>query len=210
MKERPILFSASMVKAILAGRKTQTRRIMRPQPEQLMLKDADGVERLHWCIDHSNPKKRAAWPVGDPPFWTNGAYGKAGDRLWVKETWGVVNSLDYLKPSKLPTGIPVTYRASSFHPNDPSMKWRPGMFMPRWASRITLEIRDVRIQRLQDITEDDAKAEGAPMGYTGPYSFHQRFNHWGGFMALWSSINDEGSWDANPFVWVIAFDLVQP
>lgn len=201
MKERPILFSAQMVRAILAGRKTQTRRIMRPQPEQLMLKDASGVERLHWCIDHSNPKKRAAWPVGDPPFWTNGAYGKAGDRLWVKETWGVVNSLDYLKPSKLPTNVPVIHRASSFHPNDPSMKWRPGMFMPRWASRITLEITDVRVQRLQEISEEDGRAEGRSMKPGDPAGY---------FPETWEAINGEGSWDANPWVWVIAFDLVQP
>ena len=87
---------------------------------------------------------------------------------------------------------------------------RPSIFMPRWASRITLEITEVRVQRVQEIGDEDAQAEGCAMGYDGPYSFHQGFNFRGGFMALWDSINAKRGfgWDANPWVWAISFKKV--
>lgn len=184
MKERPILFSGPMVRAILDGRKTQTRRI---------IKNPD----FYGC------------PTGDCPHWNQKEcdaamakscpYGKPGDRLWVKETF--VAPVD---------GKPV-YRASIPYGNlDCHFKpWRPSIFMPRKASRITLEITSIRVERLNDISEEDAKAEGAeiqketPGGWVicGPRIGSYRE----GYRWLWEQINGADSWDANPWVWVIEF-----
>lgn len=159
MKERPILFSGPMVRAILDGRKTQTRRVVKPR--QGMLDDWTGLP----C-----------------------PYGKPGDRLWVRETC-------YFEQ---PHGE-VIYRADpgsekALDPEFTGLRWRPSIHMPRWASRITLEIVNVRVERLQDIRVDDARAEGV----TAKWPVH-------GFRNLWQSINGFGSWDANPWVWVVEF-----
>lgn len=159
MKERPILFSAPMVKALLAGKKTQTRRVVSPQPEFTQIHEWKGEtvydgEGRAWC-----------WRghcFGDGPSVQMpelSPYGAPGDRLWVKETFTHITG----------NGIRTWYRADG-EPQDSKgnvipteaglPRWRPSIFMPRHESRVTLEITDVRVQRLQDITEEDAKAEG--------------------------------------------------
>jgi hypothetical protein len=190
MKEHPILFSAPMVRAILDGSKTQTRRVVKPQP------DEDGLARLiatgEW---HDTSASAYRCPYGIP-----------GDRLWVRETFNGNAEVGY------------AYRATE--PDMNGCPWRPSIFMPRRASRILIEITDVRVQRLQDISEDDARAEGAafhdgrPIGHHG---WRHDINHGvvystarESFAWLWKSINGAGSWDANPWVWVINFRRLQP
>lgn len=185
MKERPILFNGPMVRAILEGRKTQTRRIAK-EPKVIKVVDSK-------------------W-VSDGISWGPSPYGQVGDRLWVRETWATLNDRE------------VVYRASSEKNilNVPSVKWKPSIHMPRWASRITLEITNVRVERLQDISEEDAKAEGAEqmhiddLGQT--WKTHRR-----GFEKLWTEIYGDSeevrlddrarfsTWDANPWVWVYEF-----
>lgn len=182
MKERPILFSASMVNAILDGRKTQTRRIMKPQPTTNPFWGCAGSKGFGF-FDDLKPIK--------------GPYGKPGDRLWVRETFGIVDSLEGARS--------FVYRAEGW--KDPSglFKWRPSIHMPRLASRIQLEITSVRVERLKAISEVDAVAEGAPCGSC---CAPQEGSHKAGFAQLWESINGSGSWNANPWVWVIEFKRV--
>lgn len=185
MKERPILFSAPMVRAILEGRKTMTRRVVKNKCA------------LSWLL-----------PTGfTPEFVTNSEnhlcpYGQVGDRLWVRETFG---QCDRVVPH-------VIYRADGESPN-PDFKWKPSIFMPRKYSRITLEMTNVRVERLQDISEEDAKAEGIeqidglwknylPEGILGWISIDDPRES---FRTLWTSINGPESWNANPWVWVVEF-----
>lgn len=197
MSDRPILMSAPMVRAILAGTKTQTRRVVKPQPFRdpsthgyqwhggaALLRAGYGARYVHTNLE---PMKRAVMKCCP--------YGQPGDRLWVRETWAKWG-VDYQGgegPSKHEEPI---YRADG-DPWDERDKWRPGMFMPRWASRITLEATGVRVERLQDISEADAMAEGCetehPDTAVGAYEW------------LWESIHGPGSWDANPWVWVVSF-----
>jgi len=182
MKERPILMSAPMVRAILAGTKTQTRRV------------AKG-EALRWLVrDGFTPGF-----VADPGNRLC-PYGQPGDRLWVREShWWFKDEHDpvtgYFPPPL--TIEDVEYRADG---EKPGRAWRPSIHMPRWASRITLEVTSVRVERLQDISEADAISEGIPTSDVSPPDAC-RF----AYRLLWESINGPGSWDANPFVWVVSF-----
>ena len=218
MKERPILFNASMVRAILKGRKTQTRRVIKPQPVL-------GKPWKHgWIVDPD---------VMDIPI-AYCPHGIPEDRLWVRETWATIATYDYLKPSVIPNGEarrPVIYYAA--HPesaawNSPNRgKVRPSIFMPRWASRIMLEVTGVRVEQVQEISEKDARAEGLE-SYSSSYGsgsasfpiqIYKAFPEKdGGFLratrafeALWDSINAKRGfgWDANPWVWVIEFEAVR-
>ena len=194
MRERPILFSAPMVRAILAGTKTQTRRVVKAR------KDCDfGCELApHELAGEANG--------GD----FRNAYCAPGDRLWVREAWCTSAAFDKTAPKELPKDAPITYLAGG--PHHRFSRYRPPMFMPRWASRITLEVTGVRVERLQDISEADAIAEGIakpagsqfwhadPRGSSLPGGTPQ----WA-FRNLWESINGPGSWDANPWVWVVEF-----
>lgn len=176
MSDRPILFSAPMIRALLAGTKTQTRLAWRVQPPP-------GV-RIGWTPDSKTP------------------YGQVGDRLWVRETWAVSHALDHLKPREVPQGAGLVYYAAT--ENLGGLLKRPSIFMPRWASRITLEITGVRVERLQAISEADARAEGVE-----PAATHNRpgaiATCFGAYSVLWESINGPGSWDANPWVWCVSF-----
>ncbi len=174
MKERPILFSAPMVRAILDGSKTQTRRVVKLQtPKAASISD--------FCVDGIR--------VGRCP------YGQPGDRLWVREAWADCDKL-------------VRYYATDdVHP---LRKKRPSIHMPRWASRITLEVTGVRVERLQDISFSDARAEGIVVQPDGGWgladSTHYHFtdprvSYW----SLWEAINGPGSVDANPWVWVVEY-----
>lgn len=193
MKERPIQFSAPMVLALLDGTKTQTRRIMKSPPHHL-----DG-----------------GVPFGDPPAWAmrEGAaagsavmrcpYGKRGDRLWVREAWRTVEVADPLPPRELDAAYRLWREADA--PHQPGYgKLRPGMHMPRWAGRITLEVTGVRVERLQDISRGDAMSEGCPFP-----NMAQGDDPRAWFRDLWNSINGAGAWDANPWVWVVEFKRLE-
>lgn len=218
MKERPILFSAPMARAILSGHKTQTRRVVKwPAIPQRHDPDYDAhvlVDGWPWLHVHPgdglNLEKKLACP-----------YGSAGDRLWVKETWrerGSAQREDGRIP-KCATGIygpgDCWFAATDHEWEGP---WRPSIFMPRWASRITLAIVDVAAERLNSISEEDAKAEGcAPkIWITSPLSAGamgargERGTCKDSYRDLWNDINGAGSWDANPWVWVITFKRIAP
>ena len=189
MKERPILFSGPMVRVILDGRKTMTRMVVKPQP----------------TVDHGLVFEGIALgkfgAVSDSVIAC--PYGTIGDRLWVRETWATTE-----QAGVHPSDAEILYRAT-----DPDWetwdgwRWSPSIFMPRWASRLTLRIMSVSVERVQDITEADAKAEGVvPVPGTEGNSHSYRWP----FCLLWDSINAGRGfgWDANPWVWVIGFEVV--
>ncbi|MBX5532678.1 hypothetical protein ISE23_28050 [Pseudomonas aeruginosa] len=210
-RERPILFNDQMVRAILEGRKTVTRRVMKPQPDF-----------LGSMVDPNTPFKtldaglhaRITCPYGEP-----------GDRLWVREAWAADAQVDAIAPRDLSQGEPIWFPADlSVRQTGCSMiskgRGRPSIHMPRWASRILLEITAVRVERLQDISEDQAEAEGtqgcvpycqSPYDSDGaPACDCMNLTYKESFQALWSSINGAASWDANPWVWVVEFKRVTP
>lgn len=160
MTDRPILFSTEMVQAILEGRKSQTRRVIKPQPPE-------GLKWMGWVIGTSGDDKNlgaACWvdefPLSKKEHYAKCPYGQPGDRLWVRETW-LEDHIPELNPNE--HGC-IHYKANGYtHQiiiDGWKGCWRPSIFMPRWASRITLEVVSVRVERVQDISEEDAKAEG--------------------------------------------------
>lgn len=194
MKERPIPFSAPMVRAILAGIKTQTRRVVKPQPE------AEHGGEPYWFVGgyrawiyrRTTDLLRKGGNVLPCP------YGQPGDRLWVREAWKAHTTFDHLPPRDIPQSH-VWYMADDSYKAE--SRFRQGMFMPRWASRITLEFTAVRVERLQEISVGDAIAEGIPRGGPeNPDGIEIRE-----YRQLWERINGHGSWDANPWVWVVEF-----
>lgn len=186
MRERPILFSGPMVRAIIDGRKTVTRRVVKPQPDFL-------------------------GSMTDPntPFKTLGAglhgqivcpYGQPGDRLWVRETFAVYGD------EKMAA---IHYRADRpHHVGQKGMGYKPSIHMPRWASRILLEITAVRVERLQDISQEQAMAEGVLSCESALDPDGNGYSPYELFSALWVSINGHDSWHANPWVWVVEFKRV--
>lgn len=207
-KERPILFSAPMVCAILEGRKTQTRRIYK-------------ADKAVHQISSENMESEICVTEAICP------YGKVGDRLWVRETFGYgtrpdplsgwvdgieyradekyIDEIEYLPLYPIPEGVEY---------DDSKSGWKPSIFMPRWASRITLEIVNVGIEQLQDITEEDAKVEGCEAEFemnaadfiSGKTLIESTYKT--GYKHLWDKINGAGSWEKNPFVWVIEFKRI--
>lgn len=246
MTERPILFSGAMVRAILDGRKTQTRRAVK----------LIGAEVIEEAIT-------GPWPFSPQhDDWLACPFGSVGDRLWVRETWGhrgsawnntkpairevsIAYAADnasrvIVRPRDDESGLPKQHCLPRFkgkpHPTEEHYgeclesfwkAWRPSIHMPRWASRLTLEVTGVRVERLQAISEEDAKAEGARrfdgLPSTHPYGQDARWSCGEptstqeclgtarmAFANLWESINGAGSWDANPWVWVVDFRRVTP
>lgn len=205
-KERPILMSAPMVRALLAGTQTQTRRV---------------VNDLEPGVSY-----RGVEPDGSHLFTRGHAYGKVrcphgqpGDRLRVRESFSGPHMLTGLPPRDWNPGTPIYYWADGREPpNGDWTKPKPGMHMPMWASRITLEISDVRVQRLQEITEDDARAEGITDGGClncgNPElccgCLNPRPDARDAFANLWMSINGPDSWDENPWTWALSFKVVTP
>lgn len=183
MKERPILFSAPMVRAILEGRKTQTRRVIKHDYIEIMYPE---VIREISC-----------------------PYGKPGDRLWVRETFRENFCLKHQEDMPLQKcTCGFSYRADC---GDDGTTWRPSIHMPRKASRINLEITNVRVERLNEISGYDAYAEGADMAQVerkpdGKYICTKGTVDF--FKDIWESINGEGSWEKNPWVWCIDFRRV--
>lgn len=208
MKERPILFSGPMVRAILDGRKTQTRRVVKQVPswqhcgKDIMEWGLSGCysdEGTHWLDIQTEVDDNSHTEIFCP-------YGALGDQLWVRETWG-------------PCAGGVVYRADGGTVCPDGGKWKPSIFMPRWASRISLEIEAVMVERLNEISEDDAKAEGASYhnstGGIGQSGWRHDYSDVhadarSSFARLWESINGPGSWELNPWVWVIQFRRVKP
>lgn len=208
MKERPILFSAPMVRAILAGTKTQTRRVVKPQPPA-EARDAGCITSftdakyvgIWWWLDSLNLLE--AGIVGDE---FRCPYGNPGDQLWVRESHSIgPDPSAVLLPGEDYGALRwphVTYAADGAIEKRDTVwtgqygRSRPSIHMPRWACRLVLEISDVRVQRLHEITEADAVAEGAST--PGPFAVHH-------FMDLWISINGRESWLANPWVWALTF-----
>lgn len=206
MKERPILFSGAMVRAILAGRKTQTRRVVKPQPkststnpplgakpgEFYVVPDAFPTSATRGFVISHCESYGTHHCMGQKEFAEGFCpYGATGDRLWVRETFMPMPHLN----------------AKAFYQADDRLvggKWKPSIFMPRALSRITLEVVKVRVERLQSIREEDAKAEGVEAStqvemkdgspcYSLPYQI------------LWNQINGVGAWESNPWVWVVEF-----
>lgn len=206
--ERPIIFSAPMVRAILAGRKTQTRRV----------------------ISSRFPTSRGAAPMVEAgcPFAFNATgyednikcpYGRAGDRLWVKETFkpiGASRPAGYWTDPKW-IGRECFYAADGDCPTWATGKWKPSIFMPRWASRLTLAVEAVRVERLQEITPEDASAEGIDVNCPGcsgecghPIPRAEGRNMRLEWSCLWDSINGKRApWASNPWVWVVTFRRVE-
>lgn len=227
IKERPILFSAPMVRAILEGRKTVTRRVMKSQP------DADAtitVESYNVAVTNrrgyqeAGPEIFGAWRR-DGESGCKCPYGQPGDRLWVRETFIDLRGTG-VEHRPAPDGPLQRYayaadRRPGSHSDearkDFGLKYKPSIHMPRAACRALLEITDVRVERLQDITEDQAKAEGVQL-----YTDHAELGDWWhvegietysadprkSFELLWSSVG--GNWNANPWVWAVSFKRVTP
>jgi hypothetical protein len=231
VSERPILFSAPMVRALLAGRKTQTRRIVKSTtilglatPEEWNARRAD--YRMQPMTAQS--KHHLFWADGYV-FGLKCPYGYPGDQLWVRETWADVNTCEgpaiafradgsyrswhdfsQVFGPDYGAGPPMSYET---YPGNYTMwvddllagaeghLWRPSIFMPRWASRITLEVTAVRVERLQDISEADCCAEGVGSPITRDCKRPK-------YERLWEEINGKGSWAANPWVWVISFRAI--
>lgn len=203
VKERPILFSSPMVRAILDGRKTQTRRIMKPQPE-IGIPD-EHIAWTAWNESWSTHDSRDPDPSVVDEWMC--PYGYVGQHLWVRETWGMVR---YCLPQSTNTkGAPQKLVYAAGDPVEKPVKWKPSIHMRREYSRITLEITGVRVERLQDISHEDALAEGiqSTRFATEPLELRDQSLTLAqlAFSYLWESINGPGSWDANPFVWVIEF-----
>lgn len=243
MNEKPILFSGEMVRAILDGRKTQTRRVIKPQPHGLCADIPSVIDahflnaKLGWRFE-DREGRRSHDELRCP-------YGLPGDRLWVRETHVFEWWEDEPKP---PTDRPLYhhkgdgtefdepywlwphYRATDPAPelcyeddphggDGPMCKWRPSIFMPRWASRITLEIVNVRVERLKEITQADVLAEGikhtegdgywlAPLAGVPDYPWNNAIS---AYVALWNSINEKRGydWNINPWVWVVEFKRLE-
>ena len=234
MRELPILVSAPMVRANLEGRKTVTRRVVKPQPS------ADHKWQ-GWCLSgmHASDAGKACWGVPStpnsyrdpidimPPY-------EVGDRLYVREAWRVPASLDARSGKQIAEDCiaagyrapwcPIKYEAdgalnsakdwqdfgSTLAEATPG-RYRHARFMPRWASRITLEVTAVRVERLQDITEEQARAEGLLRdsdGWRGAPDLPWFASPVAAFRSLWESINGASSWADNPWVWVVEFKRI--
>lgn len=214
-KERPILFSGPMVRAILSGQKTVTRRSFKVQP------CGTPTWNTGYHVFDGGPQYITSW-LDEAGRYLECPYGNRGARLWVREAWVADAQVDAVAPRDLSQGEPIQYPADgATRQTGCSMiapgKTRPSIHMPRWVSRILLEITDVRVERLQDISEEQARAEGItdggctncgnnePCGCDCPApSAVDSFCH------LWGEINGPHAWDANPWVWVVEFKRVMP
>lgn len=200
MREKPILFSGPMVRAILDGSKTQTRRVCRDQTASEYKFVTDMKTIPHGCGSlYTGWSKDCGQPFVLP---TKCPYGQPGDRMWVRETWAAGQDLVSVEitgaPSEMdPLRTSLYYRAAQM-PQD-QFKWRPSIHMPRWACRLELEIKAVRVERLSDITEDECIAEGC---------IDKGDSAGDEFAKLWESINGKRGygWKEDPWVWVIEFE----
>ncbi|HBW5551762.1 TPA: hypothetical protein MNP25_002853 [Klebsiella pneumoniae] len=207
MKERGMIFNGEMVRAILDGRKTQTRRPIKwKQTRFTEIGEREDGSKWPWSEDAEHACD----------FWHPCPFGAVGDRIWVRETWQAIHDYcdenGHVDERRYARSIP-RHRGNYWHPvyeeawgnesrEDREFPWRPSIHMPRWASRILLEITDVRVERLRSMSQDDARAEGV-IAASGPMEAGLAFRE------LWDSIYGEESWKANPWVWVISFERVE-
>jgi hypothetical protein len=230
MTDKPIIFSAPMIRALLEGRKTQTRRVLKPQPPE-------------WVHEDQSPGYSCMTPPGhiefrghyiDPEGVDRGPAAKfiklphaTGDRLWVRESHAIVPRLAYrgsigtgtIQQREHPTdGYSAALFRECFDRSSGGIRWRPSIHMPRWASRLTLVVTDVRVQRVQDISEADAVAEGcdpympgegiiSPPKHGDEYQYRPDYK--AGFRAIWDSLNAKRGfgWDANSWVTATTFTV---
>jgi hypothetical protein len=217
MSERPILFSGEMVRAILRGQKTVTRRVVRSQLGNRgeAVSDAHGVK--YWRRGEEDPIRWCGCDGLGSLGWVRCPYGTPGDLLWLRESWH--DRTD--RPASMHDPSLVCYAADG-EPAEPS-RWRkrPSIHMPRWASRLTLRVTDVRVERVQEISEADAKAEGVRYEWDEVIG-HQWYpeppgqvcsgNAREAFQWLWDSINGKRpgcAWADSPWVWVVSFERVE-
>jgi hypothetical protein len=220
MKEHPIIFSTPMVKSIMEGRKTQTRRIVKPQPDDSGLWNDDKFPRFvdsdlegwNGTVEETGESKQFKCPYGQP-----------GDLLWVRETFQHTRVLN-LHPTDENYGY--VYKADGQPWKDyEGWTWRPSIYMPKAATRIWLQVKEIRVERLQEISEENAKSEGIlPLlassmqlstqgqlyfDYSKPKQFfNEGLPPFWSFNSLWCSINGHENWDSNPWVWVVEFEVV--
>ena len=211
MNIKPILFSTEMVQAILEGRKTQTRRIIKPQPKEGIITTAFDFKKGFYASKikiEENPDRFEITKLFKPKYQT-------GDILWVRETWQT--AWNFYKKS-----CETIYKADGGYwiDDDGIMKWKPSIYMPKEAARIFLEVSNVRVERLKDISEEDAIEEGIEIIHYAEnilpvfrnYLLKEKkgtLNPRLSFRTLWEKINGEDSWDANPWVWVYEFKVVE-
>ena len=209
--EHPILFSGPMVRAILDGRKTQTRRVVKPRPPRdfpIAIYDTNGF----CCWSEDGTEDGGTWPTDDP---LRCPYGQPGDRLWVRETWASCSDIDGKTEPERARHYTMYRADEKGDPRDPMNyhdfgKWRPSIHMPRWASRITIEIVSVRVERVQEISDEDAIAEGITVIGRPELNSLSVGKFIQGYKCLWNDINAKRGygWDKNPWVWVIKFKRV--
>ncbi|CAH1457658.1 MULTISPECIES: hypothetical protein [Klebsiella] len=228
MKERGMIFNSEMVRAILDGRKTQTRRIMKVQPESnqlglLLITDStkhSDIGKYHWAESNATGNHVRSKLFSCP-------FGAVGDRIWVRETWSSDfanyypnDRVWYAADNNRRLDIEVVDGVRGIYSPESDVhvpfRWQPSIHMPRWASRILLEITNVRVERLNAISEEDARAEGIidggclncgepePCGCANPEP-----DATDAFAYLWQSIYGQENWNANPWVWVIEFKRVE-
>lgn len=205
MTERPILFSAPMVRALLAGTKTQTRRVLKAEPPpgaQRVIRPFQD-ERLQWAATDPHDMEQGQLVLGEAP---RCPYGKPGDRLWVREAFSGARAYETHGYALKDYGNKLWYWADGNPRSGDWTKPKPSIHMPRALSRITLEVTGVRVERLNDISEADAEAEGVrEFARSGCSPEAQSWPAIDLYELLWQSINGPGSWDANPWVWVVEF-----
>jgi len=253
MIEHPIIFSTDMVRAILAGQKTQTRRVVRPQwPNDSIIEEMSATTPEGWqTIGHSG----RWWDAGCCSYQRHCPYGVPGDHLWVRENWKLVNwqwedpeqkimysdgstkwvnpDLRYIEEQPFDAWLMREYERVTKHPvahavldpryeddtrwevDEQALPWRPSIFMPRWASRIVLEITGIRVERVQEINQQDARAEGVKGGKWGDpgvdWVSTSGVDWIVPFRRAWDAINAKRGygWDVNPWVWVIEFKRIE-
>lgn len=204
MTDRPILFSSPMVRAILEGTKTQTRRVVNvARVQKKGTRDSAGWRPFN--LDDAADRRAVETNCGRVC-----PYGEIGDRLWVRETWAAPHECDAMPPRAIPVGTRITYAATADLGGPRGVGGligRPSIFMPRSACRITLAVESVRVERLNAITEADATAEGVDTGNGAVSRGWARCN----FAELWDEINGKRApWETDPWVWVVTFQRVQP
>lgn len=226
MKEHPIIFSGEMVRAILEGRKTQTRWVIKPPPEIKIRDIGEDCSELIWsdkkhCLNIGGglSQEQLLRKIANDYC----PYGKIGDRLWVREAWWKAPPITIkMLREGADTWSKVYYAVEEEESDLEKWGWRkmPSIHMPRWASRLTLEIINISIERVQEINEKDAGEEGIEIikGMAG--DFYRDYSHINArafkspilsFCSLWNSINAKHGfgWDTNPWVWVIEFKRVE-
>jgi hypothetical protein len=202
MEEHPILFTREMVRAIIRGNKTQTRRVIKLP--------SSNYNFLGWCTSTTGDKKQIGRAIFEnmdtkESVYLKCPYGQFGDHLWVRETWAVYPGLQTQQPTLFykENGDDCAYMDMR------NLKWKPSIFMPRWAARLHLEIKKVSVGLLKDISINDCLAEGMTplrqMYIFGMNSEMIKRSYQLSYSMIWDSLYKNNSWDSNPYIWVIEF-----